>query len=78
VIFGLAWRGAGRLWSRLPGWIAGLAFGVLLWALAAVVTGSGATGAWLREAAPVHFAAAHMIYGLAVGVGSGRKRQAQP
>jgi hypothetical protein len=73
AIFGLAWRAVVRLWPRLPGWAAGLAYGMALWALAAVVTASGATGGWLKDLAPVHFGVAHAIYGVTVGFGVGRR-----
>jgi len=76
AIFGLGWRVVGRVWPRLPGWAGGFLFGVALWALAALVTASGATGGWLQDVAPTHFAVAHAIYGLSLGVGLGRRARA--
>jgi hypothetical protein len=73
ALFGLTWRAVARLVRRVPAWAAGLAYGLLLWGLAALITGSGATGGWLRDMPPLHFAVAHAIYGLALGVGAARR-----
>ena len=76
AIFGLVWRLVSALWPRLPGWLGGLAFGLVLWGLAMAVTASGAMGDWMRTVAPIHFLVAHVLYGIALGVRGGRAREA--
>jgi uncharacterized membrane protein YagU involved in acid resistance len=72
AVFALGWRLAARL-ARVPVWAGAAAYGLLLWALAATVfLSSGATP--LRATPPVHFAVAHLIYGLLLGVGMARRR----
>jgi hypothetical protein len=68
ALFGLAWRAATRAWPRLPGLVAGLAFGVVLWLLAVVVTSSRPSGEWLRALPALHLALAHLLYGAVLGV----------
>ncbi|MCC7360207.1 MAG: hypothetical protein IT317_12055 [Anaerolineales bacterium] len=68
ALFGVAWRGARRAWPRLPALAAGVAFGLLLWVLAVLVTSSRPTGEWLRALPPVHLPVAHLVYGLALGL----------
>ncbi len=69
ILFGGLWRPVARVWRRLPGWLAGLGFGLLLWLLAlmAVSARSGAGSGWLQGIPPAELAAAHAIYGLALG-----------
>jgi hypothetical protein len=76
AIFGIVWRLTKQLWPRLPGWLAGLVFGLALWGLATAVTASGAMGDWMNAMAPVHFLVAHGVYGLVIGVRVGRTREA--
>jgi hypothetical protein len=73
VLFGLAWH-AVRRWRRgLPGWLAGLAYGVALLALANGVF-LPLTNPALAEIPPVHLWAAHLAYGLVLGMLVGRRR----
>jgi hypothetical protein len=55
------------LWPWLPGAAAGLLYGLLLYGLA-----QGLVLPWSRSALaaipPLHFAVAHIIYGLALGL----------
>ena len=69
ILFASLWRPLTRLWGRLPGWLAGLVFGCLLWLLAATVTAArAASGAqWLQAIPPAQLAIAHLLFGLALG-----------
>lgn len=69
ILFAGLWRPVARAWPWLPGWLAGLGFGLLLWLLALLVTSarSGAGGGWLQGIPVVQLAAAHALYGLALG-----------
>jgi hypothetical protein len=51
--------------GRVPGWLAGLVYGLALYGVAQIII-SGA-GAALRGFAPVNFALAHVIYGAVLG-----------
>jgi hypothetical protein len=76
LVFALAWRWLRRASPRVPGWLAGLAYGLLLWALATVLLRLPAAATpegWLAGVAPVHLAVAHMLYGLALGWLLGRR-----
>ena len=56
VLFALAWRGLRRVLPRVPGWLAGLAYGLVLWALAALLLrlpASATPESWLAGVAPV-------------------------
>lgn len=53
--------------SRLPGWLIGLVYGLLLWAVAQASLLSGAESP-LRELPALPFALAHVLYGLALGL----------
>jgi ABC-type phosphate transport system permease subunit len=67
LVFGLGWRFAkGKRFSRVPGWMGGLAFGILLWVLALAVILPG-TSSPLRLLPPLLLAAAHVIYGITLG-----------
>ncbi len=72
AVFALVWRLALRR-SRLPIWAAAVAYGLLLWVLAA---GSllPAAVASLIGIPPVHFAFAHGAYGLILGLALNRRR----
>ncbi len=67
VIFGLGWRFVPRGWrGRVPGWLAGLIYGLALFALAVAVF-LPAVVSPLRGTPSLHFAVAHGLYGLALG-----------
>jgi hypothetical protein len=68
LIFTIGWRMLSR-WLRAErfGWLAGLVYGVALLALARLALLPGADST-LRQVPLVHFAAAHMVYGLTVGL----------
>ena len=67
ALFGVGWRALHRAWPRLPALLAGAGFGGVLWVLAVVVTGSRASGEWLRALPAAHLAVAHLLYGVSVG-----------
>src|SRR5579859_4536199 len=69
ILFASLWRPLARIWGRLPAWLAGLVYGVLLWLLAAAVTAARANagGDWFQGIPPAQWAAAHLLYGLALG-----------
>jgi len=72
MLFGLGHRLVARRWRHiLPGWLTGLAYGLALLLIAEAVILPG-TDSPLREIAFVHFALAHMIYGLVLGSLHGR------
>ncbi|MBI3359591.1 MAG: hypothetical protein HY023_00595 [Chloroflexi bacterium] len=58
--------------SRLPGWLIGLAYGLLLWAVAQALLPPG-TESPLRELPALHFALAHAAFGLTLGLALPRK-----
>jgi hypothetical protein len=67
VVFAVAWRWLVRIWPGLPVWAAGPGYGFILWALAALTLASrpeaGGAG-WLQSLPALHFAVAHLAYGL--------------
>ena len=66
VIFGLLGRFVPRGWrGRVPGWLAGLVYGLALFAVALVLLPAVASP--LQEIPRLHFAVAHVIYGLTLG-----------
>lgn len=68
VLFGLvAWFTPRRWRRRLPGWLMGLAYGLLLWFLARAVLLPGANSP-LQTFPPLHFALGHAVYGLILGL----------
>ena len=69
VLFALGRRFIARrpAFGRLPGWLVGLAYGLALLILAGAVILPG-TDSPLREIAFLHFALAHVIYGLTLGI----------
>jgi len=76
-IYGMIFAVAGRLpglRSKRWHWLVGLFYGALLWGIAYNVL-LPSTGSSLRQIAPVHFAAAHMVYGLVVGLLTARQGQ---
>lgn len=50
----------------LPGWVTGLVYGLALWLLATLVI-LPATGSALMEVPALHWALAHVVYGLSLG-----------
>jgi hypothetical protein len=68
AVFGLGWRALHSAWPRLPALLIGLAYGGVLWGLAAVVTSNRPSGEWLRALPAVHLAVAHLLYGAVLGV----------
>ncbi len=74
MLFRLGWRFAqGKPFGRVPGWMAGLAFGILLWILAQAVILPG-TDSSLRSIPPGLFAVPHGVYGIALGALAQGKR----
>jgi hypothetical protein len=69
ILFASLWRPLARWWRRVPAWLVGLVYGLLLWLLAATVTAarSSASGGWLQGIPPAQLAAAHLVYGMALG-----------
>ncbi len=69
ILFASLWRVVHQAWGRLPAWLAGLVYGLLLWALAATVTAARANtgGDWFQGIPPAQLAAAHLLYGLSLG-----------
>ena len=72
ILFASAWRPLARRLGRRPtwmAWLAGLAYGLLLWLLALIITAARArlSGGWLAGILPARLAAAHLLYGLALG-----------
>jgi hypothetical protein len=76
IAFGLIWRLISR-WRRPPAWLAGLVYGVALLLLAEMVTlRVPGVNSPLVEVPLLHFALAHVVYGLALGCLMGRSREA--
>lgn len=75
AIFGAAWHALSPWRARLPGWLAGLAYSVLLLALA-----NGVLLPWmapaLRGVPALHFFVAHLLYGILLGWLIARRRPA--
>jgi hypothetical protein len=73
AVYGALFGGAGRFvpkgWrGRVPSWLAGVGYGLILWGLAlAALLPALATS--LRAIPPLHFAIAHGLYGLVLGIG---------
>ncbi len=61
-----------QLLNRLPGWLIGLAYGLLLWAVAQGSLISGAPSL-LRQLPTLTFALAHAVYGVTLGYATARK-----
>lgn len=69
IIWGLLWRLVrGR--SGVPGWLAGIAYGLALFLASQVLL--PAAGSSLLAVPAGHLAVAHVIYGLVLGLWSGR------
>ena len=80
LLFGLGWRWMrGKRLRHVPGWMGGLVYGILLWVLALAVILPG-TDSPLRLIPPGLLAAAHGIFGLALGfmVGGKQGKKAEP
>lgn len=70
ILFAGLWRSISRVWRRLPSWLAGPVYGLLLWLLAITVTSARAAlggGGWLAGIPPAQLALAHALYGLTLG-----------
>jgi hypothetical protein len=69
ILFASLWRLIAPIGGRLPAWLAGLIFGVLLWLLAAGVNTARANlgGGWLLGIPAAQLAAAHLLYGASLG-----------
>ncbi len=77
VVFGLLGRFVPRGWrGRVPGWLAGLVYGLALFAVALVLLTAVASP--LLEIPSPHFAVAHLIYGLTLGFLFHRKSDGTP
>jgi hypothetical protein len=67
ILFALSWRLLLHRWlGRVSLWLTGLAYGLILF-LAATAVGLPLSDSPLREIPALHFAAAHVIYGAALG-----------
>jgi hypothetical protein len=69
AMFGLVAQTINR---RIPPWLSGLIYGLLLYSLARFIL-LPQMGSPLMEIPASHFAAAHVIYGLILGVLTSRK-----
>jgi hypothetical protein len=69
LLYGLARRALVPIPAlrRAPGWLTGAAYGLLVWVAAHLVLLPGANSG-LRQLAPALFLAAHLVYGLALGL----------
>ncbi len=74
AIFGLGLRLVGGLplLRRVPVWVLGTAYGLLLLAVAWLVILPG-TGALVREVPLLHLTLAHLLYGVTLGILAGRR-----
>ena len=73
-VYGIAWGYLFRIVRHLiaaPAWLVGLAYGLLLFLLAQGIFLVGPT--LLTGVPPLQFVIAHAIYGLTLGLSSGRK-----
>ncbi len=75
AVFGAAWHALSPWRARLPGWLAGLAYSVLLLALANGLLLPWMTPA-LRGFPALHFFVAHLLYGVTLGWLSARRLSA--
>jgi hypothetical protein len=71
ILFGLGWHRVHRRLSVLPDWVGGLVYGMALLGLAETLLLPG-TGSPLGEIPAAQFALAHAVYGLSLGLLSGR------
>jgi len=72
TVFGLGWRLAARWLSRIPVWLAGTVCGLILFAPALAILLPAASSP-LLTIPPAHFALAHGLYGLTLGIGLARR-----
>jgi len=69
ILFALLWRLVLSRWlGRVPLWLVGLVYALIL-LLAATAVGLPLSDSPLKEIPPIHFTAAHAIYGLVLGYG---------
>jgi hypothetical protein len=64
MLFGIIWRFVG---GRISCWLAAVLYALAIYLLAIFVLLPG-TGTPLLEIAPLHFALAHLVYGLGLGL----------
>ncbi len=79
VAYAVAWRWLRRLCPPGLGWLAGLAYGLLLWGPVSRLLrlpAGGISETWLAVVAPVHLVVAHLVYGAALGWLLGRREPA--
>ena len=76
VIFALALAIIGRLWPQTSklSWILGAIYGLTLWLVAEFIV-LPAVDSPLQMIQPVHFALAHLVYGLTLGLIVGRSNR---
>ena len=70
VIWGLLWRPLHRRLPQVPAWLAGLVFGLILMMIAQVAVAT--LNPLLMDIGLAHRAGAHLIYGLVLGLLTGR------
>lgn len=73
ILFGLGWHFLQRRLPALPAWLGGLVYGVVLFGLAEALL-LPATGSPLGEIPAAQFGLAHVVYGLSLGLLTGRQR----
>jgi hypothetical protein len=73
ILFGLGWHLLQRRLRALPAWVGGLVYGVALFGLAETLL-LPATGSPLGEIPAAQFGLAHAVYGVALGLLTGRQR----
>ncbi len=67
TVFGALWKlSRSPVSARLPGWLVGAGYGLLLFGIALAVVLPGAAPA-LKAIPVLHFAIAHLLYGLTLG-----------
>jgi len=69
LLFGIVWRLLGR---RFPAWVTALPYGLAIYLLAHFVL-LPESGSALLDIPPLHFALAHLVYGLVLGLWFQRK-----
>ncbi len=68
LIFGLLWKLANRWRVKIPGWLAGILYGGLIFTAAEllIIPGSNST---LRQISPALFGIGNLIFGITLGLG---------
>ena len=74
LIFGAGWGALTLVWRGLPAWLAGIVYGLVLLVFALAILLPAAESP-LLAIPPVHFAIAHALYGLVLGIGLMRRRK---